>query len=121
MPGLLPKPDTITGCGPECLRDSDCSYDLICDYRIQRCIEKPNPCDPSPCGPRTFCMVDSHDNAVCRLKYNLLACSCMAKIHIFNYNLCSFTFIHLRLLAPSLQNHFMIDQVGKRPQGKERK
>ena len=79
MPGLLPMPDSIKGCGPECLRDSDCHYDLICDYRIQRCIEKPNPCIPTrmvprgPCGPGTTCMVNSDNNAVCRLKYyNLL-------------------------------------------------
>ena len=48
-PGLVPKPDTITGCGPECVRDPDCARGYVCED--QRCIEKPDPCDPSPCGP----------------------------------------------------------------------
>ena len=44
QPGLVPKPDTITGCGPECIRDPDCSSGYVCDN--QRCIEKPDPCNP---------------------------------------------------------------------------
>jgi len=28
--------------------DPDCQYGLIC--RDQKCVEKPDPCDPSPCG-----------------------------------------------------------------------
>ena len=28
--GLVPKPDTITGCGPECVVDPDCQYGYIC-------------------------------------------------------------------------------------------
>ena len=80
MPGLLPMPDSIKGCGPECLRDSDCHYDLICNYGIQRCVEKPNPCHPSPCGPGTFCMVNHRNDAICRLKINQLACFCFAEM-----------------------------------------
>ena len=29
-PGLIPKPDTITGCGPECVVDPDCQTGYIC-------------------------------------------------------------------------------------------
>ena len=75
-PGLVPKPDTITGCGPECVRDPDCpgypgnvcqvgchwltrchlsSHWLIC-LQSQRCVPRPDPCQPSPCGPNTECM-----------------------------------------------------------------
>ena len=63
-PGLIPKPDTITGCGPECVRDPDCQSGYICDN--QKCIEKPDPCDPSPCGPGADCMVNSYGNPICR-------------------------------------------------------
>ena len=41
-PGLIPKPDTITGCGPECVIDPDCSSDYICEN--QKCVEKPDTC-----------------------------------------------------------------------------
>ena len=41
-PGLIPKPDTITGCGPECVRDPDCqqgkSYFFILNIKIFSCI-----------------------------------------------------------------------------------
>ena len=37
------------GCGPECVIDPDCQYGYICQQ--QKCIEKPDPCDPNPCGP----------------------------------------------------------------------
>jgi len=63
-PGLVPKPDTITGCGPECIRDPDCESGFVCED--QRCVEKPDPCDPSPCGPGTMCMVNSYGNPICR-------------------------------------------------------
>ncbi len=63
-PGLIPKPDTITGCGPECVRDPDCSTGFICQN--QRCVERPDPCQPSPCGPNTMCMENSLGNPICR-------------------------------------------------------
>jgi len=63
-PGLIPKPDTITGCGPECVRDPDCQSGFVCQN--QRCVEKPDPCDPSPCGPNTECMVGRTGNPICR-------------------------------------------------------
>ena len=53
-PGLIPKPDTITGCGPECTRDPDCQQGNVC--QSQRCVPRPDPCQPSPCGPNTECM-----------------------------------------------------------------
>ena len=48
LAGLIPKPDTITGCGPECTIDPDCSTGYICDN--QKCVEEPDPCNPTPCG-----------------------------------------------------------------------
>merc|ERR1719370_669620 len=66
--GLVPKPDTITGCGPECIRDPDCEYGFVCEN--QRCIEKPDPCDPSPCSPPTTCMVNNLGNPICSGKEN---------------------------------------------------
>merc|ERR1719297_783141 len=64
QPGLIPKPDTITGCGPECVRDPDCQTGYVC--QSQRCVVKPDPCDPSPCGPNTECMVGRTGNPICR-------------------------------------------------------
>ncbi|QQP32278.1 Uncharacterized protein FKW44_024192, partial [Caligus rogercresseyi] len=60
QPGLIPKPDTITGCGPECIRDPDCGRGLVC--LNQRCAQKSDPCDPSPCGPGTTCQVNRNGN-----------------------------------------------------------
>ena len=31
-----------------------------------RCIEKPDPCNPSPCGPGTMCMANKFGNPICR-------------------------------------------------------
>ena len=62
--GLIPNPDTITGCKPECVRDPDCDYGYVCEN--QKCVEKPDPCDPSPCGPGATCSVDAGGNAICR-------------------------------------------------------
>ena len=31
-----------------------------------RCVEKPDPCNPSPCGPGTMCMANQFGNAICR-------------------------------------------------------
>ena len=64
LPGLVPKPDTITGCGPECVVDPDCHYGQVC--RSQRCVERPDPCQPSPCGPGTSCEPSSQGNPICR-------------------------------------------------------
>jgi len=70
QPGLIPKPDTITGCGPECVRDPDCQRGLVC--RDQRCVEKPDPCFPSPCGPGAVCSVTGSGNAICRCEAGLI-------------------------------------------------
>ena len=68
-PGLIPKPDTITGCGPECVRDPDCQQGNVC--QSQRCVPRPDPCQPSPCGPNTECMenrqVSGHNTSSCIL------------------------------------------------------
>ena len=45
-PGLIPKPDTITGCGPECVIDPDCSSGYICEN--QKCVEKTDTCTVRP-------------------------------------------------------------------------
>ena len=50
------------GCGPECLVDPDCQYGYICSQ--QACVEKPDPCDPNPCGPGAQCLV-SGGEATC--------------------------------------------------------
>jgi len=68
--GLIPKPDTITGCGPECVRDPDCQTGYICQG--QRCVIKPDPCDPSPCGPGAVCQVTGSGNAICRCSPGLI-------------------------------------------------
>jgi len=68
--GLIPNPDTITGCKPECVRDPDCSTGYVCEN--QRCIEKPDPCDPSPCGPGARCMTNGNGNAICRCEPGLI-------------------------------------------------
>merc|ERR1712079_227004 len=70
QPGLIPKPDTITGCGPECVRDPDCQRGYIC--QDQRCVVKPDPCDPSPCGPGARCSVTGSGNAICRCEPGLI-------------------------------------------------
>ena len=64
QPGLVPKPDTITGCGPECVIDPDCPGDFVCEN--QKCIERPDPCFPSPCGPGATCSVGPNGNPICR-------------------------------------------------------
>ena len=36
-----------------------------------RCVEKPDPCDPSPCGPGAFCTVHPRTgNALCKCEEN---------------------------------------------------
>ena len=53
LAGLIPKPDTITGCGPECESDYDCQQGYQC--LNQKCVEKPDPCNPNPCGMMATC------------------------------------------------------------------
>lgn len=69
-PGLIPKPDTITGCGPECVRDPDCAQGLVC--QDQQCVPRPDPCDPSPCGPGAVCQLTGSGNAICRCSPGLI-------------------------------------------------
>ena len=68
VPGMIPKPDTITGCGPECVRDPDCSTGEVC--LNQRCVDEPDPCNPSPCGPGAVCSApkvgNRFSNPICR-------------------------------------------------------
>ena len=68
QPGLIPKPDTITGCGPECTQDPECYRGQVC--LNQRCVDEPDPCNPSPCGPGTTCTANKaggrFSNPICR-------------------------------------------------------
>ena len=69
--GLIPKPDTITGCGPECIVDPDCGdRALVC--RQERCTERPDPCNPSPCGPGTTCRPNRNGDPVCECEAGLI-------------------------------------------------
>ena len=65
---MIPKPDTITGCAPECVRDPDCPSGDVC--LNQRCVPEPDPCNPSPCGPGAVCSAQkqgrSYSNPICR-------------------------------------------------------
>ena len=38
----------------------------------KRCVVKPDPCNPSPCGPGTKCMEDAGGNAICRCLRGLI-------------------------------------------------
>ena len=64
--GLIPNPDTITGCKPECVRDPDCEHGYVCEN--QKCVDVENhdSCDPSPCGPGAICRVNNPGIAICR-------------------------------------------------------
>ena len=63
LAGYIPMPDTISGCRRECEIDPDCGPGNICDN--YRCAPKPDPCDPSPCGPNTECQQNRQGNPVC--------------------------------------------------------
>ena len=64
--GLYPISMYISGCGPECLVDPDCRFGFICSER--KCVEKPDPCVPNPCG----------EGAVCILQGDSFSCECPA-------------------------------------------
>ena len=61
-------PDSIEGC-VECLVDSNCNSGFICEVEWHKCITKPDPCNPSPCGPGARCMENQKGNAICRFHY----------------------------------------------------
>merc|ERR1712227_84341 len=63
LAGYIPMPDTISGCRRECEVDSDCGPGNVCDQ--YRCVPRPDPCDPSPCGPNTECNENRQGNPVC--------------------------------------------------------
>ena len=67
--GLLPLPDSIQGC-VECIDDYNCNKGYTCEKQWNKCIAKPDPCDPSPCGSGTICRVDPYGKAVCRFFFH---------------------------------------------------
>jgi len=60
LPGMFPKPDTITGCGPQCTQDYECKSN-------ERCFQNKcqGACVGDPCGVNTECEALNH-RAVCR-------------------------------------------------------
>ena len=56
QPGLIPNPDTISGCKPECVRDPDCQSGYICQVQystVQYSTSHHNPHpppEPAVCG-----------------------------------------------------------------------
>ena len=74
--GLVPMPDSIEGC-VECLIDRHCGSGKICEVQWNQCIPKPDPCNPSPCGPGSTCMEDLNGNAICRSFSSFQNCKCM--------------------------------------------
>lgn len=58
--GFFPKPDTITGCGPQCTRDEDCSQTQNCAGG--RCV---NICESGVCGTNALCEPRNR-RAICR-------------------------------------------------------
>nr|UEK51539.1 NOTCH1-like protein [Parasacculina yatsui] len=57
LDGFFPKPNTIVGCGPQCVSDQEChNPQYVC--RNQKCI---NPClEPGTCGVNANCNVRNH-------------------------------------------------------------
>ncbi|CAG7819415.1 unnamed protein product [Allacma fusca] len=60
LPGNFPKPDTITGCGPQCTSDYECRSHERC-YG-SKCVSA---CDPSPCGVNADCESYNH-KSICK-------------------------------------------------------
>jgi len=60
IPGFFPKPDTITGCGHQCIYDSECRLHERCSSG--RCVSA---CVPSPCGTNAECEAHNH-RAICK-------------------------------------------------------
>lgn len=58
--GFFPKPDTITGCGPQCSSDEECSNSQNC--AAGRCV---NICDDGICGINALCEPRNR-RAICR-------------------------------------------------------
>ncbi|XP_021954599.1 adhesive plaque matrix protein 2 [Folsomia candida] len=58
--GTYPKPDTITGCGPQCVYDHECPSHQKCHQG--KCVPS---CNPSPCGINAECEAVGN-KAVCK-------------------------------------------------------
>jgi len=62
LPGLFPKPDTITGCAPQCDYDTQCRPHEKCHGN--KCVPA---CEPSTCGV----------NAICESLNHVPTCKCL--------------------------------------------
>ncbi len=51
-------------------RDPDCSSGYVCTN--QRCVVRPDPCQPSPCGPGAVCTLNLAGNPICRCERGLI-------------------------------------------------
>lgn len=58
--GFFPKPDTITGCGPQCTHDDECGRTQNC--AAGKCV---NICEPGVCGTNALCEPKNR-RAICR-------------------------------------------------------
>lgn len=58
--GFFPKPDTITGCGPQCTRDEECPSSQNC--AAGKCV---NICEDGICGRGAVCEPRNR-RAICR-------------------------------------------------------
>ncbi|XP_043198340.1 neurogenic locus notch homolog protein 1-like isoform X1 [Amphibalanus amphitrite] len=87
LPGYFPKPDTVTGCGPQCTSDSECpGYRFIC--RNQKCVD---PCQAgNPCGI----------NAECNVVNRAVRCTCPPGYEGSPYSRCSLASITARASGP---------------------
>ncbi|XP_059474496.1 neurogenic locus notch homolog protein 1-like [Neocloeon triangulifer] len=76
LSGYFPQPNTIVGCGAQCVNAQDCAHDQQC--KQGKCV---NSCADSPCGHGAECRAQSH-RAVCSCPHNFVGdplVSCRAK------------------------------------------
>ena len=65
MRGKLPHTVIAVTCLNSCpfQYDHECDQGYVCEYN--KCVEKPDPCDPNPCGMMAICTVDRYGEAKC--------------------------------------------------------
>ncbi|KAK4014726.1 neurogenic locus notch homolog protein 1 [Daphnia magna] len=88
--GFFPKPDTITGCGPQCDDDDDCSNTQNCARG--RCV---NICEEGICGI----------NAVCEPRNRRAICRCPSGYSGDPFTRCTAGHTDQRILTGSSSSH----------------